>query len=297
MELLQLRYFLEVAQSQHMTKTAEKLHIAQPALTQSIRRLERDLGVTLFSHEGRNILLTPCGELMYGRLAPLMAELDRLTEDVRTMAREEGRTIRLNVLAASTLVIDAVAAYKKSHGEVNFQLLQNEESGFYDIGVFTRLFYQREDAGKDESYVCTEKILLAAPLEGSYPQGSTAALADFRDAPFISLFGSKQLRWICDKFCSHAGFTPRVIFESDSPTAVKDMIAENMGVGFWPEFTWSHAETDRVRLLEISQPPCQRDIIITCRKGAGASQAVREFYEFLTAFFEDRKAAAGKKRG
>ena len=58
MELLQLEYFYAVAQNQHMTRTAEQLHIAQPSLTQSIRRLEKELGVPLFYRSGRNIALT-----------------------------------------------------------------------------------------------------------------------------------------------------------------------------------------------------------------------------------------------
>lgn len=295
MELLQLRYFLEVAKSQHMTKTAEKLHIAQPALTQSIRRLEQDLGVSLFSREGRNIQLTPCGMFFYNRLQLLVEELDRSIEDVRQMAQAESRTVRLNVLAASTLVIDAVAAYKKIHKDVNFQLLQREDSGFYDIGVSTRLFYQPPEEAEGASFVCTEKILLAVPKTGIYPKKASADLSDFRDAPFISLFGSKQLRSICDKFCAHAGFVPRIIFESDSPAAVKNMIAENMGVGFWPEFSWDH-DTGTVRLLEITQPPCQRDILITCPKADEASETVKEFYVFLKEYFQKRKQAAERAK-
>ena len=56
MEITQMKYFLEVAKTQHMTQSANKLHIAQPALTQSIHRLENELGVPLFLHKGRNIV-------------------------------------------------------------------------------------------------------------------------------------------------------------------------------------------------------------------------------------------------
>ena len=61
MELLQLEYFYAVAKTQHVTHTAEQLHIAQPALTQSIHRLEKELGVPLFHRSGRNIALTEYG--------------------------------------------------------------------------------------------------------------------------------------------------------------------------------------------------------------------------------------------
>lgn len=291
MELLQLRYFLEVARSQHMTKTAEKLHIAQPALSQSIRRLERDLGVDLFRHEGRNIRLTPCGELFLRRLTPILSELDQLTEEVREMSHQEARTVRLNVLAASRLVVDAIAAYKSDHEEVSFQLLQNEEGGFYDIGVSTRMPGQGTEIVGDSCYVCIEKILIAVPHAEPYPKGRTGRLADFREAPFISLFGSRQLRKICDDFCSQAGFAPRIVFESDSPAAVRDMIAEDLGVGFWPEFTWAHAETDRLRLVELTDPDCRREIMIT-RKKHGDNPAAEAFYQFLTEYFECQKEQA-----
>ena len=61
MDFTQIKYFLEVAESQHVTRSAEKLHIAQPALTKSIHKLEEQLGVALFKHKGRNIMLTEYG--------------------------------------------------------------------------------------------------------------------------------------------------------------------------------------------------------------------------------------------
>ena len=62
MEITQIRYFLDAAQTQHITKSAQRLCIAQPALTKSIHNLENELGVPLFTHKGRNIVLTQYGE-------------------------------------------------------------------------------------------------------------------------------------------------------------------------------------------------------------------------------------------
>lgn len=83
MELLQLRYFHEVAQTQHMTNSAKRLGVAQPALTQAIRRLEGELDAKLFERAGRNIRLTPCGEALEAKVAPLLARSTRFPWPLR----------------------------------------------------------------------------------------------------------------------------------------------------------------------------------------------------------------------
>ena len=70
MELLQLRYFLTTAEYQHMTKAAEHLQIAQPALSQAIHRLESELGIPLFERKNRSIELNDAGRLLQKRLIP-----------------------------------------------------------------------------------------------------------------------------------------------------------------------------------------------------------------------------------
>lgn len=125
MELMQIRYFLEVANTKHMTNSAKNLHITQPALTQAIRRLENDLGVPLFTAKGRNIVLTEYGKYLQKKLEPLMAQFDDIPEQLKMMVALESETIHMNVLAASGLVMEAIIEYKKEHEDINFQLQQN----------------------------------------------------------------------------------------------------------------------------------------------------------------------------
>ena len=284
---MQIRYFLETAKTKHITNSAKNLHITQPALTQAIRRLENDLGVPLFTAKGRNIVLTEYGKYLQKKLTPLMAQLDDIPEQLKMMVALEGDTIHMNVLAASSLVMEAIIEYKKEHGDINFQLQQNSESELYDIAVTTKLFYQGGD--ERNSFACAEEIYLAVSRNKRYRGRTEIGLAEVKDEGFISLLGSREFRYICDRFCQHAGFTPRIIFESDNPSAVRNMIAANMGIGFWPEFTWGSAQNEHVQLLKIKEPVCQRDIIINYNQNKTDNRNVIEFYEFLTAFFTDRK--------
>ena len=289
MELNQIRYFLEVAKTQHITNSAKKLHIAQPSLTQAIHRLEESVGVPLFVSTGRNITLTEYGKYLEKKLIPIIDELDSLPEKLHVMAKLADKTIHLNVLAASALVTDAIIEYKREHKDINFQLLQNNQENLYDIEITTKASDSSNNEeklqGKNE-FICHEKIYLAVPNNEKYKGRTSIDLREMMDEGFISLAGSKQFSAICEKFCHTLGVKPKIIFESDNPSAVKNMIMANMGVGFWPQFTWGSVDEKHVRLLEIEGVLCQRDIVISYNLNKQDNSNVIAFYDFLkTRFF------------
>ena len=285
MELTQLRYFLDTAYTQHITKSAERLHIAQPALTKSIHKLQEELGVPLFMSKGRNIVLTQYGIYLRDKLSPIMSALDNLADEFSQMTEAENHTIRLSVLAASTLVTQAIIEYKSQYPHINFHVLQNPDNELFDIEITTNLFYNSSDIGEHNRFVCNEEIFLAVPDNKKYKNMTSIDLEQVKDEGFISLFGSKQLRSICDKFCHHSGFEPNIIFESDSPYAVKNMIGANLGIGFWPEFTWGKLESNSVKLLKINSPDCRRDILITYKNTKKNNSYTKDFYNFLKSYF------------
>lgn len=104
MELQQLKYFTVAATELHITRAAEILHIAQPALTQSIKRLENELGVQLFIRNGRNIILSDTGKLFYKKITPILNQLENVADEVREAEGIFRRTIHVNVLAASSTI-------------------------------------------------------------------------------------------------------------------------------------------------------------------------------------------------
>ncbi|MGN0620389.1 MAG: LysR family transcriptional regulator [Porcipelethomonas sp.] len=294
MELLQLEYFYAVAVNQHVTKTAEQLHIAQPSLTQSIKRLEKELGVPLFSHSGRNIALTEYGVYLRDTLAPILDSIHRIPETVQELAHVRKKTIRLNVLAASTLVTHALISYKQNHDGLNFKLIQNSRCEDADITIFTRSSFQQPTDTKEKYRIFTERIFLAVPQNFPYADCDSVLLRDFADQDFISLSGSRSIRTICDRYCMHAGFIPNIIYESDSPDTVKNLIAGGLGVGFWPHYTWGLGDMEQIRLLPIAEPVCQRDIIIQLHDRAADHEEAVSFFDFLSKYLQGLKSGNRK---
>ncbi len=289
MELTQLKYFYALAQTQHVTKTAEQLHIAQPSLTQSIRRLEQELEVKLFRTSGRNIVLTDCGKYLLKKIEPVLNTLGEIPEELRALAGEQKNRLKINVLAASTLITDIMIAYQKEHPETRFQVVQNTETEDADITIFTREAYQPPIISKDHFYIFSEEIFLAVPVSSEYAKKKTVALNEIDGKSVISLAGTKGLRSICDRFCLHAGFKPNVTFESDNVSAVKNLIGAGIGVGFWPQHTWETPRGNDITLLPISKPKCQRDIIVQLHHESESHEEALRYYEYLMAFFEKLK--------
>lgn len=288
MELTQIKYFLEAAKSQHITNSAKKLHIAQPALTKSIHNLESELDVKLFEQKGRNIVLTPSGKYLYEHYEAIINKLENVNEKVKEIENINQRTIHINVLAASTILTHAIIKYKKTHNDTIFKLIQNAQDEVADIEISSQLSLHAENNSNENQFVSEEEIYLAVPNNEKYKSISQITLSDVSQEGFISLIGSKQFRYICDKFCHLAGFSPNNIFESDNTEAVKNMIAGNLGVGFWPEYSWGKIESDDIKLLKISNPICKREIIVRVNPKS-KNKYVADFFDYFKTFCTQAK--------
>lgn len=290
MELSQLRYFCDVASTEHMTKSAHRLHIAQPALSRSIKQLEDEVGSKLFTRVGRNIRLTEEGKLLKSRLQPLLEELDNAMTEAR--ASSSIPTIRVGIFAASALGVDAIAQFMAKEPDVAFQVIQNGNDGHFDVGISTEspAYTRKRKVSDDACARFAEPIGVALPADAP---GHTSAksrhadevdLEDLKHEQFISLAGSRSFRHLCDELCAKRGFYPNIFFDSDSPEIVKKMIALGFGVGFWPEFSWGTLNFDGLRWARIRDPQFVRVLRVEHTPSADEPKdmVVRDFYDFLT---------------
>lgn len=290
MDVTQLRYFLVTAELEHVTHAARKLAIAQPALSQSIHRLERELGVKLFARQGRNLKLTKEGTYLRARLLPIVAELESTRTGLAEFARMREATVRLCIATASVIAVDALASFAPLNPDIRFEVSQDDALPDNDIIVDTA---RERDDGKlaSDTHVeasFEERICIAVPASSPLLDGEdgTLALADLSDTRFTSLAGSRRFRSICDELCAQRGFTPHVSFESDNLAVVRKMIGLGLGVGFWPEHSWGYVGTDDVRVVPLSEDEFRRRIHLRLTPQGIEKEAARGFFEHLMRHFE-----------
>lgn len=316
-----MRYFLEVAESEHVTHSAQKLRVSQPSLTQAISRLERELGVQLFEPEGRGIRLTEAGRFYSKRIAKAVGEIDSATSELARFDEERSSIVRINVVSASNIVVDAVAEWRTQHPAAKFQIVSSETASKIepcDIEVRmqtgktleakgARLFKERimlavpatngdeteePDAGfrdnpeKDERPRGEERDIAASDALAN-GRGEAISLAQMQNSGFIMLAGSRNISNLCLSQCAKLGFRPTIAFESDNPSVVRKMIGLGLGVGFWPEHSWGELGAG-ARLAPILEPGFVRTIEVARTRHGGSNEQADGFYSFLLQRFEAR---------
>ena len=282
MELLQFRYFMTAAKYENMTKAAEELHIAQPALSQSIKRLETELGVELFDRSRHRIALNEHGRLLEKKLRPILHSIDGLQTELQESQYTANHLVRLNLMAASSYVTTCIIDYKAIHPDVSFILSQKEPDELIDINVTSMI--GSVPLSDRNTVVLEEEFFMAVPASSRFAAQPYIRLSDMAHEDFISLDKSRLIRAFCDAFCQSAGFTPHIIFESDNPESVKNLTGAGLGIAFWPIKSWGELNTKSAVLLPIRDPVCRRSILLTIYDHGWKNPAVRDFYRFLCTY-------------
>jgi len=288
MELSQLKYFYTAAKYEHITRAAEELHVAQPALTQSIHRLEDELGVKLFERSGRRIVLNKYGRYLRDRISPVFDTVGSVPEELRNLREKELQTVRLNVLEASAVVAGAIIAYHAEHKNVDFKLTQSMSDTNCDISVNTAVTAEHSD--DHNRAVFREQIFLAVPRTSEYANLASVTLSDLADEHFVFLSDTQPFRDTCNSLCASAGFTPKVSFECENPVMAMHLIGAGLGIGFYAQFSWSEAKHSDIKLIPISSPNISRSIVITRHTGSSNLRASNDFYSFIVDYFRKKQA-------
>lgn len=238
MELRQLVYLDAVVRDGGFGRAAAALHVAQPAVSVQIRKLEAELGVTLLARTTRHVVPTHAGELFLARARTVLAELDAARAD---LARLTGAVIgRVRIGAIQALdpfdLAGALAAFHARHPDVELGLRSGGVRGLLDDLTHGRIDLALGPAPADlppdvvaAPLFVDELVLVTAPghpTAGAHALGLAALRAD----AFVCLPAGTGLRAALDRHAAAAGFTPRVPFETASLPRLRELVASGLGV-------------------------------------------------------------------
>jgi LysR family transcriptional regulator, transcription activator of glutamate synthase operon len=294
MELRQLRYFVAVAHKKHFTQAAEELNLAQPALSQQIHQLERDLGVTLFERTSRRVRLTAAGEALLVRAERILAEVVRAQMEMQEytgLAR--GRVVIGALQSLEAFRFPALLARFHMHypgieivlrEESTERLLELLDTGQLDLTVIQIIdgswpLELTASSVVSEKLLTEELVLVVAPNH-ALAHHQHVTMEELRDESFVLFKPGSGLRHTVIQRSLGAGFTPRILFESGELGTIRSLVAEGLGVSVLPQSV-AEAPGREVAVVSFGPPPPMRTVMLAWHSNIYHAPAAAAFLSFI----------------
>jgi DNA-binding transcriptional LysR family regulator len=235
----ELRSFLVLAEQLHFGRSANLLHISQPALSKQIKGLEEKIGGPLLIRNRRDVRLTAAGALFYQQGRRIVRDLDALLDGAQAAVKGEAGTLRVAVGLATvhSLVPPALRRFRAAHPNVEVQVGDMSTprqvdallAGEVDVG-FVRLPLHRPELTVRK--VLTERLTIA----GSSSFRRALTLKNISQQPFIVIAREVSTTFYdhCIRLCGSAGFSPRVVQEAKDMFTLLNLVRAGIGVALVP---------------------------------------------------------------
>jgi LysR family transcriptional regulator, transcription activator of glutamate synthase operon len=289
MELRQLRYFTAVATLGGFRRAADALSIAQPAVSQQVRRLEAELGTLLFERDKRPVALTPAGEQLLVHAQRLLADADSIAADMRRFTGAEGQHLTLGVMQYLTLLDlpELLVRFRRQHpgievtvnvgnsGELEALLRQGQ--------VELAIAHAREGEERADLAAVAlrrEELVLLVDARHRLARRERVDIAELAGESFVVSRVGGRIRETFDQAARAAGFETHVAFETVDMTTTVGLVARGLGLAVAPRAMTAVLDPGVVAVALGPEPP---SLVVTLLRVAGRRRtpAARVFSAFL----------------
>jgi DNA-binding transcriptional LysR family regulator len=285
MDLRQLRVFVEIVRQGSFTLAAERLHVAQPAVSISIRKLEDELDLILLNRQEKRVTLTAEGELLMRHAERI---LDNLAAAELEMAEIRGLThgeVRIGIPPMMSsyyfplIIRNFCACYPKLklsvNGEGAARIQRLLAKGELDMGVIAG---QKLADGLESKHFLREEIVACVPLTHPMAERKKITLKEFLLEPLILFKEGYYMRELMDELFACETLQPRVVFETNLFSLVRSLIKEKLGISTFLRMVVS---SDNELVAVSFDPPLHLDLFIAWKADRHLSRANRAFIDFL----------------
>jgi DNA-binding transcriptional LysR family regulator len=293
MELRQLRYFAAVAHHSSFTLAARELNIAQPALSQQVRRLEQELGVELLRRTTRRVELTEAGEVALARATRTLAEADALraeVDELRGLTRGSvsvGMLPAIGTLDPAPLLADFSAAYPA----IEVRLVEDTlveaiallRADRLDV-AFALVDPERAGEGIAGETLFEEELVVMVPEHHALARRRSVRIAQLDGEPLISFLAGSALRQRLDAELEQAGAARSPAFETNHVNTLRALVAHGLGVSLVPR-SFALGEGPPVAMLRVAPQALKIPVSILYRADRARPPAAEAFLDAVRARF------------
>ncbi|MCV7226941.1 LysR substrate-binding domain-containing protein [Mycolicibacterium komossense] len=247
MELRHLRYFRAVAEELHFNRAAERLNIAQPPLSQQIRQLENELGVTLFRRSTRKVELTPAGQRYLQDVVTILGAVDDAAEQARLVADGQRGHLSIGCVGSATysLLPQLVRELRDQLPGINVSIrgemlapaqIEALLAGTIDVALLRPPVVH---PGVTTMAIRRDRLLVALPADHPLAGSTELRPADLRDADFVvhAGHGRSAMSGVVTGLCAEAGFVPRIRHSVEETSTLLTLVAAGLGLAVVPSPT------------------------------------------------------------
>jgi LysR family transcriptional regulator, transcription activator of glutamate synthase operon len=293
MELRQLRYLVALADEQHFTRAAAREHIAQPALSQQIRRLEQEVGLALVERTTRRVTVTEAGWALVARARRILAEVEAATDEMQAFTGV--RTGHVTVGTMHTMgpvdVSHALAVFHQRHPGVELTVREQSSEELAEMLrddvvdlAFLSVTERMESHGLRLRQLVSEELVVVLPSDHPLAAHDEVRMAELAGEQFISYREGARLRELLMFAGRRAGFEPQIKLESNESERIRRLVARHMGVAILPRSDADRPGSD-VAMATLIEPSLRRDITLACREGRRLAPSAAEFLQLSQELF------------
>ena len=293
MELRQIRYFIEVAKKEHVTEAANSLHVAQSAVSRQIAKLEEELEVDLFIREGRNVRLTPIGEIFLEHMEQALQVIEDAKQVITEYTDPKKGTIHVGFASSLALFImpTIISTFRKLYPDVQFHFIQGnyrELKDFVIQGKTNMAFlapFPAHEKRLNGKVLSTERISALLPGGNKLARQKSIKLHQLREENFILFPKNYILRDIIVEACEQVGFQPNITLEGDTIDSLKGFVSAGLGISLIPESALTESIPRSTVRVPIVDPVVTRTVGIIIPEDRELLPTEKVFYEFVVDFF------------
>lgn len=289
MDIRQLRYYMEIVKQQNISKAADVLNIAQPPLSQLLKKLETDLGTTLIHRYRQKWELTESGKLLYQYAEQTLNQMDEVKRRIHEIEQGTAGTVRLGVSSAcSNILLDYVAAFREQSSQIKIKISIGDSESLIgqlkqkeiDIALLLR---PNETAQFVVKSLRQEPAVLIVPSDWTTELSTEPTLAELADFPFVMLGameGHYFYEGIINTFAAE-DLMPNIVIECKDIPMVTGLVNRKAGISIIPRMHYQSLHFENLTVYEFKQFNLSVEPVMMALEDLSISKAAMQFWEMV----------------